>query len=256
MRAYEEMVAAMESRSFMDPNRTTLARTTAPRTPHRNTLVDQVVQRIRTEIIRGTLDPGRHLVETRLADDLSVSRGTIREALTRLASTGLIEFAPGSGHRVRYFSDGDIAEIGEVFAALEGRACLHTNLPLPDAVHGALREIAEQMRALRLPEDIDDLMRLDREFHGTLMSQQPKVKLLEVWRSQESLLAVMMVPIVRRGVGTGADQAARHLLLLEAAMSGERDDLIDALEQHYYQGEEEHSSSSPNLHRARQTSNK
>ncbi|MEV0288872.1 GntR family transcriptional regulator [Kribbella sp. NPDC050820] len=215
-----------------------MARTVAPRTSHRNTLVDQVVQRIRTEVIRGTLDPGRHLVEMRLAEDLSVSRGTIREALARLASTGLVEFAPGSGHRVRYFSDNDVAEIGEVFAALEGRAAMHTKLPLPGAVQSTLREIAERMRALRLPEDIDDLMTLDREFHGTLMSQQPKAKLFEAWRSQESLLAVMMVPIVRRGVGSGPDQAARHLKLLDAAMTGERDALIEALEQHYYQGEQ------------------
>jgi DNA-binding GntR family transcriptional regulator len=175
-------------------------------------------------------------VETRLAEDLSVSRGTIREALARLASTGLVEFAAGSGHRVRYFSDNDVVEIGEVFAALEGRAAMHTKLPLPEDVERALREIAERMRALRLPEEVEELMALDREFHGTLMSQQPQGKLLEAWRGQESLLAVMMVPIARRGVGSGADQAARHLLLLEAAMTGQCDALVAALEQHYYQG--------------------
>ncbi|WP_175637377.1 GntR family transcriptional regulator [Sinomonas mesophila] len=197
--------------------------------------MDQVEHRIRREIILGTLDPGRHLVETRLAEDLSVSRGTIREALTRLASTGLVEFSPGSGNRVRYFSDSDIAEIGEVFAALEGRAARHAALPPSESAEKELRDIAERMRGLRLPDDVDELMRLDREFHGTLMSQQPRAKLFEAWQSLESLLAVMMVPIMRRGVGSGDTQATRHLLLLDAAMTGDSEVLIKALEEHYYQ---------------------
>ena len=225
----------MEKRPVSEPTGATLARTLAPRTAQRTTLVDQVEHRIRREIILGTLDPGRHLVETRLAEDLSVSRGTIREALTRLASTGLVEFSPGSGNRVRYFSDSDIAEIGEVFAALEGRAARHAALPPSKSVEKELRAIAERMRELRLPDDVDELMRLDREFPGPLMSQQPRAKRFEAWQSLESLLAIQMVPIIRRGVGTGDKQATRHLLLLDAAMTGDSDVLIKALEEHYYQ---------------------
>lgn len=225
----------MESKTFSEPARTSLARTLAPRVAERTTLVDQVAHRIRREIILGTLDPGRHLVEKRLAEDLSVSRGTIREALTRLASTGLIESSAGSGHRVRYFSDGDIVEIGAVFAALEGRGAFHAVLPLPESVEHELRGIAESMRGLRLPDDVDILMRLDREFHGTLMSQQPNAKLGEAWQTLESLIAVMMVPIMRRGLGSADNQADRHLLLVDAAMTGEREVLIKSLEQHYYQ---------------------
>lgn len=225
----------MENKTFSEPARTSLARTLAPRVAERTTLVDQVAHRIRREIILGTLDPGRHLVEKRLAEDLSVSRGTIREALTRLASTGLIESSAGSGHRVRYFSDGDIVEIGAVFAALEGRGAFHSALPLPESVENELRGIAESMRGLRLPEDVDILMRLDREFHGTLMSQQPNAKLVEAWQALESLIAVMMVPIMRRGLGSADNQADRHLLLVDAAMTGEREVLIKSLEQHYYQ---------------------
>jgi hypothetical protein len=44
-----------------------------------------------------------------------------------------------------------------------------------------------------------------------------------------------MVPIMRRGVGTASNQADRHLLLLDAALTGERELLIKALEEHYYQ---------------------
>ncbi|MFD2420071.1 GntR family transcriptional regulator [Amycolatopsis pigmentata] len=215
----------------------TLERTLAPPTARRDTLVDQVVRRLRREITRGTLDPGRHLVETRLAEDFSVSRGTIREALTRLASTGLVEFVAGSGHRVRYFSDGDVVEIGEVFAALEGRAALHTQLPLEASIARELRDIAERMRGLRVPDDLDELLELDRSFHATLMGHQPRSKLFDAWKSQEPLLSLMVIPLLRRGHSASQDHAARHLLLLDAAMSGEASKLIEALEDHYHQHE-------------------
>ena len=76
----------------------------------------------------------------------------------------LVDSSAGSGHRVRYFSDYDIAEIGGVFAALEGRAAQHTALRLPETVEKLLWATAERMRELRLPEDVDEQMRLDREF--------------------------------------------------------------------------------------------
>ncbi|MFD2420061.1 GntR family transcriptional regulator [Amycolatopsis pigmentata] len=193
------------------------------------------MRHLRREITRGTLDPGLHLVEKRLAEDFSVSRGTIREALARLASTGLVEFVAGAGHRIRYFSDRDVFEIGEVFAALEGRAASHARLPLPDSVAHELRETAERMHDLRVPEDLDELMDLDRAFHSTLMVQQPRTKLFDAWKSQEPLLALMVVPLARRQATTGEDHAARHLLLLDAAMSGDSAKLITALEDHYHQ---------------------
>jgi hypothetical protein len=46
----------------------------------------------------------------------------------------------------------------------------------------------------------------------------------------------MAQPEITAGGHDGADRAARHLLLLDAAMTGERDALIAALEQHHYQG--------------------
>ncbi|MDQ0634253.1 DNA-binding GntR family transcriptional regulator [Arthrobacter pascens] len=144
----------------------------------------------------------------------------------------LVDSSAGSGHRVRYFSDYDIAEIGGVFAALEGRAAQHTALPLPETVEKLLWAIAERMRELRLPEDVDEQMRLDREFHGTLMSGQTKAKLGEAWQTLKPLIDVMMVPIMRRGLGTADNQTDRHLLLVDAEMTGERETLIKALEQH------------------------
>jgi GntR family transcriptional regulator, rspAB operon transcriptional repressor len=212
-----------------------LERTLSPPDGRSHRLVDEVVQRIRTEIVRGRLDPGRHLVETRLAEDLGVSRGTVREALAQLASGGLLEFAPGAGHRVRYFSQRDIVQIGEIFAVLEGRATMHADLPLPKGTERELRATAEMMRQLDIPDESERLMELDREFHERIMRGQPQTKLYDAWRSQESLLWLMAVPLLQRRHSSGEEQAQRHLSLIDAAMSGDHQNLVRALEDHYHQ---------------------
>src|SRR5690606_19285662 len=48
-------------------------------------LAEEAYRVIRTSIIDGTLAPGERLVETRLAEELGVSRAPVREALKKLS---------------------------------------------------------------------------------------------------------------------------------------------------------------------------
>ena len=54
------------------------------------TTVDEVVELLRDQIISGELQPGMRLSQQKLADELSVSRTPLREALQRLASEGYV----------------------------------------------------------------------------------------------------------------------------------------------------------------------
>ncbi|HEY8595301.1 MAG TPA: GntR family transcriptional regulator [Devosiaceae bacterium] len=66
----------------------------------------QAANSIRRQIVNGSMPPGHRLLETELARDLEVSRGTIRSALMQLTSEGLVcqvaftkwEVAPASVH--------------------------------------------------------------------------------------------------------------------------------------------------------------
>jgi DNA-binding GntR family transcriptional regulator len=53
------------------------------------------------EIAGGIHPPGRHLVETQLAERFGVSRAPVRQALARLSQDGWLEHAPARGHTVR-----------------------------------------------------------------------------------------------------------------------------------------------------------
>ena len=66
------------------------------------TLSDQVAQQLRTRIAEGTWAPGTTLpAERRLAEELGVSRGSLRGGIAQLQAEGLVEARQGSGTRVR-----------------------------------------------------------------------------------------------------------------------------------------------------------
>ena len=61
------------------------------------TRADRLVTEIAEAILAGQFAPGERLDEARLADSYDVSRTPVREALRRLAATGLIELRPRRG---------------------------------------------------------------------------------------------------------------------------------------------------------------
>lgn len=74
----------------------------APRGTYR-----QIADDVRRLIVNGQLSAGRMVPsELALAQQHSVSRGTVRSALALLVDEGLIEVVPGQGRRVVGSSDG------------------------------------------------------------------------------------------------------------------------------------------------------
>ena len=56
-----------------------------------------VYEKLRQDIIEGTLRPGQRLVMARLAKEFAISETPIREAIRRLESDGYVTFTPHSG---------------------------------------------------------------------------------------------------------------------------------------------------------------
>jgi len=72
----------------------------------RRTLAETCADQLRDAILDDTLGPGARLPpEQKLADELQVSRLTLRSALIRLAGEGLVEARHGSGYTVRDFRE-------------------------------------------------------------------------------------------------------------------------------------------------------
>ncbi len=89
-------------------------------------LHEQVYQAVRASILAGELRPGDRLVETQLAQRLTVSRTPLREALRKLQQEGLLTAEGGGGLRVATLSTADAIELYDCRIALEGFAIAAT----------------------------------------------------------------------------------------------------------------------------------
>jgi DNA-binding GntR family transcriptional regulator len=129
------------------------------------TLSDLAYEAIRDAIISGNFEPGEQLKQLPLADELEVSQRTVREALSRLVSEGLVIQKPYKGFMVVNISPTEQTEIYMIRAALEGMA-------IESAAKLISLEDLEKMRELlpftasgREEESLADIRESNREFH-------------------------------------------------------------------------------------------
>ncbi len=83
----------------------------------------QIADHIGNEIILGRLAPASRIQELKVARELGVSRGSVREALLILESRHLIQIVPRKGAVVTGLQPSEIPDFCELFLDLERRAC-------------------------------------------------------------------------------------------------------------------------------------
>lgn len=88
----------------------------------RSSTIDLIADQIRNAIYSGSLAPGQSINEVRTAELLVVSRPSLREALQRLVSEGVMTHAPGRGVWVKRMTSDDIDDVYAVREAIEAQA--------------------------------------------------------------------------------------------------------------------------------------
>ncbi|MFT7527455.1 MAG: DNA-binding GntR family transcriptional regulator [Arenicella sp.] len=87
-----------------------------------SSLAVELTNTLRDAIITGEMAQGSKLSETKLAQQLDVSRGPLREAIRRLEGMNLVRHIPQQGARVVELSVGFILQIYDAREALESKA--------------------------------------------------------------------------------------------------------------------------------------
>lgn len=82
----------------------------------------RAAEALRGQIIDGQLAPGSRITEAQLAEEMGLSRATIRTALHDLANEGLLTLVPYTGWTVIELSAEDVWELYTVRAAIERTA--------------------------------------------------------------------------------------------------------------------------------------
>jgi len=87
--------------------------------PTRKTMAVDVRDRMRSDILNGTLKPGQRLMFADLSERYGVSVGVTREALTWLSTQGLVQAKAHQGYIVAPLSIPDLNELTEARTAIE-----------------------------------------------------------------------------------------------------------------------------------------
>jgi DNA-binding GntR family transcriptional regulator len=93
--------------------------------------VDRIAAAVTQGILAGTFVPGQHLPEGDLSRKLSVSRGSLREAMKRLAAENIVTLAPYRGAFVDVLDRRaavDLMDISELLACVAARSVADAGL--------------------------------------------------------------------------------------------------------------------------------
>ena len=146
----------------------------------RTVLREQVKDVLLERILRGELEPGERLVETRLARELGTSQAPVREALRDLELLRLVESEPFRGARVRAVDDSQLLPVFPVRAALEELAAAEAARD-PDRDLEPLERELEAMRAAAAAADWRTQIAHDLAFHHTMVVLAGNEPLLQSW---------------------------------------------------------------------------
>jgi len=144
----------------------------------RDNLSDAVATRLRHLIVDGQLAAGERINESRLSQQLGVSRTPLREALARLAQEGALRSVPRIGYFVRPLDIDEFEQLYDIRPILDPEALHLTGLPSPRRM-GQLHKINDLIAKAR---DADTIIDLDDDFHLELIADCPNKVLVDLIR--------------------------------------------------------------------------
>ena len=199
------------------------------------TISGQVTDDLRTRILAGTLEPGVKLNLDTLRAEYSVSLSSLREAITRLASDGLIETEEQRGYRVAPISLENLDEVTQLRMELEPlalrEAIRNGGLDWETDVMACLYRLNHTERRPSDPASVIAWETAHNAFHDALIDRCD----MPVLRKFHRVLLNMnhrYRHIFQRLQAEQRDLAAEHTAIAEAATQRREDDAVALLTAH------------------------
>jgi len=163
---------------------------------HVITAQEQVLNELENAILSGRIAPGERLLPEDIACQMNVSRMPVREAIGRLEARGLIHTQRKGFHIVSGLSKSNLEEISEIRLMLEPAAARFAALLSSDAAVGELSSIFRKLVQANARYEVDEILRLNKEFHFTIYRESAKPMLHQLigimWEKISPYFHIMM----------------------------------------------------------------
>jgi len=198
-------------------------------------LSSAVQDEIERRIMSGALRPGERINENRLAGELQVSRGPIREACSGLVESGLLTVIVNRGFFVRAITLKDATDVYDVRAALMRLAGATLAQRIAPAQIHQLRGLIAGMDSAEAEEDFGRFYRLNSEFHDRIVDFTENDRLQALCDGLAKELHLYRSRSILQGGGLSKSNK-EHKKILRALESGDPAKAADALEAHILAG--------------------
>jgi len=136
--------------------------------PKSGSLRSRVFNQLQNDILNGFYEPGDNLIETKLSDELGVSRTPIREALRQLELEGLVQSIPNKGVIVKGVSSQDIQDIYTIRMLIEGLAARWAADKITAQELEELKDTVDLEEFYTVKNDYSHLLQSDTRFHDII----------------------------------------------------------------------------------------
>lgn len=193
----------------------------------------KIADLLRERIIDGYFVPGQQVNEAQVSNQLNLSRGPVREALQRLSQEGLLVSKPNRGVFVVELTGDDVDEIYGAREIIElGAAELITNQSPArrQKASNKLKKIATRLTAAAAGDDWQHVLRLDLEFHTTLVAESGNSRLLRAYTTLATEALICMRNLEQ--AYPTPSSVTHHLLMAELIATGSMKEIRSAFHRH------------------------
>ena len=201
--------------------------------------VERAYEALRQKAISFEFKPGERLNESALTKTLNVSRTPLREALNRLVAEGFLTFDLGKGFFCRPLSPKKILELYQLRCALEIEALIQTIENAADEdIDTVVAYLDKAEDTLVQCQDLNELLRMDEEFHMTLAALSDNEELLKFLGNVNERIRYVRIINLRllRDRRNQSDEdltaLSAHRVILDAVKARDVDSAVKALRRH------------------------
>lgn len=199
--------------------------------PRRPTIAESVQKRLADDILSGELPPGSVIEETHLAERYGVSRTPVREAVRRLAESGLIETRPRQRAVVARLTISSVLEMFEVMAELEGLCARLAARRITERGRAALQQACAEAHAEAVQGDVNAYYEINERFHELIYEAAHNRYLEQETRRLRDRLRPYRLH-QGRSPGRLGRSDGEHAEVMAAILAGEADRAADLMRAH------------------------
>lgn len=195
-------------------------------------LTDIVAQRVRQAIIDGEFTLGQMISEETLAESFGVSRTPVRDALTLLQASGLVDIRSKRGSFVFQPDEADVQAICDFRATLELHASRRSRAADPAATLAGLETVFAQMVAASEADDEVAYGHCDSAFHEALFTHCGNAYVTNAYALVSSKIAALRTNMAKQFSNARQVSLQEHRAMIDLIAAGDFDALETLLQGH------------------------